>query len=243
MFKKVRFLSGELELCGIIALPKVFNKGVVFLHGGGRSNVRRYTYLQHYFELKQIASLAFDSRGCGQSQGSFEEGSLSNRIVDAEAALTYFQQQTALSLSNIFIWGSSMGGHIACLLSEKYPHLEGIVLQSAAAYGNEAESLKFNQEFSQFIRQPQSWRYSPAFTTLAKFKGRILVVYAEHDTVIPEEVKEQYKTFCKRKKDDITIKGGTHNLLRPQNPTEQQALEDLAKLSAQFISDALMNNE
>lgn len=235
MKQSVTIPLGALSLSGVIYLPPKFSKGVVFIHGGGRFNLERYAFLQHYFELHSIASLVFDCRGCGLSDGVFEESSLRNRMNDAEAALTYFQNLTSLPIQNIYVWGSSMGAHIASRLIDTNPQIAGVILQSGAAYGLEAEHLPMNEEFSAFIRKPDSWKNSPAFSTLEKFKGKLLVVYGADDALIPEGVKEHYRQLCKSQDDFIELEGGIHTLLRPQNERQKKALVKLAEVAVKFI--------
>jgi uncharacterized protein len=235
--KDITFLSDNIKLFGVLVVPQRAQRGVIFFHGGGHASTKRYSFLQTYFEKVGIASLSFDFRGCGQSQGSFEDGSLVNRLIDAENALLFFQNQTGLAIDNIFVWGSSMGGHIACRLTEKYPKLAGVILQSAAAYGVSAENVLLNDEFSNMIRQEKSWENSPAFQALEKFAGKKLVVFGERDVVIPEEVKIEYKRLSQHNGKYICIEGGSHTLLHPQNEVQQLALEKLSEIAAQFIKE------
>ncbi|MCL4374879.1 lysophospholipase [Patescibacteria group bacterium] len=235
MIKGVEFPSEGLVLHGVITQPDQVNKGVLFVHGGGHANLGRYAFLQNYFALKSIVSLAFDSRGCGSSQGKFDDGTLLNRVTDAKNALEYLRKTTRLPWENLWLWGSSMGGHVVCRLTEAYPTIAGVILQSAAAYGRKTESLRFNRSFSAAIRQPDSWRGSPAFKTLRRFPGKTLVVYSRQDTIVPDGVKQAYKSACKRPSDYVVLSGGKHALLRPSNPGQQSALDRLAALATSII--------
>ena len=64
--------------------------------------------------------MAIDFRGCGLSEGNFQDASLANRIIDAGEAIRLFQKKTGVDLSQTYIWGSSMGGHVACRISAKF---------------------------------------------------------------------------------------------------------------------------
>ena len=234
----ITFNSTKLTLHGVLSLPDHYQTGVLFLHGGGHStNFSRYTYLQKQFSHHQIASLAFDFRGCGQSGGRFETGSLANRLSDAESALKVFIQKSKLPASSIYLWGSSMGGHLACRLTENHLDLKGIILQSAAAYAPASETLPLNHQFTQVISTPNSWVDSPAFSALEAFPGKILVVYGENDTVVPKDLQHRYHSIAQtRGGQSVILPGGVHSLLRPQTPLQTAVLEKLADLGGKFIS-------
>lgn len=236
MTEEVTFQSDSLSLSGVLTVPKSYKGGVIFLHGGGQSNKSRYSFLQSHFEKYGVASLAFDFRGCGMSEGEFRDSSLTNRRRDTVAALGFFKQQTLLQDQNIYLWGSSMGTHVACRVVDDFPDVKGLILQSPAAYGRDAESLKLDERFTTLIQRENSWIDSPAFTSLEAFNGKVLVVYGEHDDVVPLGVQKRYKKICKQKGGDIVVlRGGAHRLLSPQTEAQQRALVELAKSAVSFL--------
>lgn len=234
MINDIYFISDNLKLFGRLCLPKTFKVGVVFLHGGGQSNALRYEFLQSEFEKNNITSLAFDFRGCGKSEGNFEDGSLKNREVDAKNAINYFIKKSKLNIDQIYIWGSSMGGHVACKLTQEF-NFKGIILQSAAAYSLESENVKLNEEFTKLITKENNWTDSPAFKALTDFKNKKLVVYGQNDDVIPEGVKNKYKSILSANDKYTEIEKVGHKLLRPDNKDEIIALEKLAIVGIEFI--------
>jgi len=223
------------KLHGVLVTPKTFLKcGIVFLHGGGHANTTRYEYLQNRLESIGVATLAFDMRGCGQSEGQFADSSLNNRERDADNAIKFFCSQTNLCNNQLYLWGSSMGAHVACKLCNKLS-ARGLVLQSPAAYGESAESLLLGEEFTKEINKPNSWKDSPAFEELSKFSGKTLVVFGKNDTVIPDEVKRLFRESIKQDDKFIMLDGGIHTLLRPQTDEEQKALEQLGDIAINFV--------
>lgn len=239
MSQPLTFKSDNLNLQGILHLPTSYQSGVLFHHGGGESTSVRYAPFQSAKTDfgQSIASFAIDFRGCGQSEGEFEAGSLVNRLRDAEAALKVFIDKSKLPESNIYLWGSSMGGHLACRLVEKYPNIRGLILQSAAAYSSESETLPLNAKFTQVITQPNNWVDSLAFTALEHFTGKTLVIYGEHDTVIPQGVQQKYQTIALAHGGrSILIPNSTHTLLNPQTNLQRLALSQLVAYTHQFIT-------
>lgn len=237
--KTIKFLSPPNLLHGIIDLPAKARIGILFLHGGGQSTSSRYLSLQQKFSRVQIASLAFDFRGCGHSQGSFEEGSLIHRLADSQKALEEFVRRSKLPLKKIFLWGSSMGGHVASRLVDQNPEIRGLILQSAAAYGNDSEALPLNSQFTQSIQKPNSWLHSPAFTCLENYFGQVLVIYGQNDQVIPESVKDRYRQLAEAKGGhSFNLHQGTHQLLNPSNNSEAKILDQLTNLALNFLLDS-----
>jgi len=51
-----------------------------------------------------------------------------------------------------------------------------------------AATVNFGPAFSQIIRQEKSWQDSDAWPLLAGYRGKILIVAAERDEVIPQEI-------------------------------------------------------
>lgn len=240
MLEKINFRSSGLKLFGVLAYKKTCREGIIFLHGGGQSSSKRFEFLQNYFLDWDISSLAIDFRGCGLSEGNFKNGSLANRIIDTGEAIHFFQKKTGLDLSQMYIWGSSMGGHVACRISAKFQRIKGLILQSPAAYGREAENMEFGEEFTLIIRKPGGWSDSDAFSDLNLFKGRILVAYGEYDIDIPDGVKNRYKEIAENRGGKvIIIEGGAHRLLSPQNDIEKKALQKLVQTTAELIGAEL----
>lgn len=66
-------------------------------------------------------SFSFDTRGVGGSSGRFEEGSLKNRLTDAQAAY----DKLSKFVDNIIVIGRSMGGHVATFNKNIAKEIEG----------------------------------------------------------------------------------------------------------------------
>ena len=170
----------------------------------------------------------------GESFGDPKGDSLNSRLDVAQSALDTF-----LKLSNIrdlFVAGFSMGGHVAARLLERNKNINGLILSSAAAYGRNSENKTFDIQFTNSIQVVNSWKNSPIFPILQKFKGKVLVIYGEHDKVIPGDVKTQYLTIGKAKGKSVVVKNGKHNLFAPVSETEKTNQIEVIKIIADFIS-------
>lgn len=142
--RDIRFRSGENELAGTIALPDLAGPFpvVLLIAGSGQvdrnENSKKYRLnaffeISHYLAKKGIASLRYDKRGVGQSDGDYWATGFDDRVQDASAALQYLKGQQNLQSENIFVLGHSEGSFIAIRLAGSGADVAGITLLSGAA--------------------------------------------------------------------------------------------------------------
>jgi hypothetical protein len=206
----------------------------LLLHGGDHADSTRYAKIQTIFAEHGIASLAFDFRGCGHSEGEFADSTLEHRLSDAAVVLQEFSTRTQLSDSQIYLWGSSMGAHITCRLLVIHPNIKGIILQSAATYSQRAEAVLLGNHFTHIIQLPDSWRDGLAFPAYAKYLGKKLVIYGQNDEVIPADILKEYQRLTPPAHYHL-LKGGVHSMLRPTIPVQQGVWDTMVKLALDFI--------
>lgn len=236
--QQITFISDSLKLAGNFVSPisQTGLPAVLFLHGAGHATKERYFDWQNILANNGIASLSFDFRGCGESEGVFEDGSLAKRLEDAKNALEFIQTIEQVDKNKLILAGNSMGAHIAVRLTESVSNIKALMLSCPAAYSAEAENKPLNDEFSQVIRQENSWVDSPVFTLLEKFNGKVMVNFGEFDTVIPDDVKNNLQAICQRKGGQyLVLKGATHFLLKPENEVQEVARQKLFSASIKFI--------
>ncbi|GHF27517.1 alpha/beta hydrolase [Kordiimonas sediminis] len=92
-------------------------------YGGNMDNKVAY-YLYHIFAHRGFATLRFNFRGIGRSQGEFDNGV--GELSDAAAALDWLQSMNANS-SKTWIAGFSFGAWIAMQLLMRRPEIEGFI--------------------------------------------------------------------------------------------------------------------
>lgn len=91
---------------------------VVMVHGytGNRIETHRlFILLSRLLVQRGIASLRFDCRGSGESQGDFSEMTVSREVQDVQAACEYVRRQPGLDAQRVMLLGFSMGGMVATL--------------------------------------------------------------------------------------------------------------------------------
>ena len=99
---------------------------VLLLHGftGSRTEPHRnFVLLSRRLAGLGVASLRFDFRGSGESQGDFSEMTVAGEVADALAAAEYLRRQPGIDPERVTLLGFSMGGLVAAqALRELRPH-------------------------------------------------------------------------------------------------------------------------
>jgi pimeloyl-ACP methyl ester carboxylesterase len=147
--QEIRFTSGEIELAGTIALPGSDGPfpGVLFIAGSGQVDrndnhkkirINAFYDISHHLAHNGIASLRYDKRGVGQSDGDYWAAGFYDRVQDALAALQHLKHRKDIQPEKIFILGHSEGSFIAIRLAGSKADVAGIILLSGAAQSGEA---------------------------------------------------------------------------------------------------------
>ncbi|MEK7135911.1 MAG: alpha/beta fold hydrolase [Patescibacteria group bacterium] len=207
---------------------------LLFIHGAGSSDRKRFEELRTLLAEKGISSSSFDFIGHGETGGSLAGSSLESRVAQASAVID--SQWVSRPLS---IVASSMGGYVAIKLTELYS-VKDLILVAPAVYDIKSYSVPFGPAFTKVIRSPLSWRDTDAWRILENYKGNILVYGAEKDQVIPYEVIERIYDSARntRSKEVIMIKGAIHSLAKWLGERPDSLHQIFEKISGLFKPDA-----
>jgi uncharacterized protein len=164
---------------------------LVLLHGAGQGTRARFRPLRLRLAQYGVASLMLDFVGHGATGGAIRESSLMSRTEQACAGIQAARVQPPFGLL-----GSSMGGYNAVKLLERCP-VQSLALFVPAMYHPGAYVVPFGAAFTQVIRRPQSWAGSDAWSILERFHGRLLLVTAGRDDVIPAGVLHRIEASAK----------------------------------------------
>lgn len=156
------------------------------LHGGAITSERSsWLLLRQNLASHGIGSVAVDFSGHGESSAR-TPNSLSKRYREAVAALQYLDVAEPRA-----VIGISMSGEIAVrLAAAPRNRLTRLVTLVGAAYDSAAFEMPFGPAFTKILRMPQSWRRSVVFEQVRSFAGRLTVVRAAEDTVVPATIGE-----------------------------------------------------
>ena len=115
----VTFSSAGLRLSGVVRVPDGVKSGerrpaFLLLHGFG-SNKSSPTMLGPSKVLNDLgyATLRFDMRGCGDSEGEHGRVICLDQVEDTRNALTYLAQHPAVDGARIALIGTSFGGAVS----------------------------------------------------------------------------------------------------------------------------------
>lgn len=214
MEKKIEFKIGGETLRGSMFVPQ--GKGsfpaVVFYHGRG-STRKRYLPMCKRLAEKGIIGLAFDFRGCGESDGEFENQTQAMGVEDAKAGLEFLLSQN-VDKNRIGIEGTSFGGFVTGMLLNDYDFIKSVVFRVPAVYPNGVldTHVKSIADLNKINRE--EWLRSLAYEGISKFKGNLLIIQAENDEVVEDWVVQNYHNQAtKAQKNELIIqKGATHSL-------------------------------
>lgn len=131
---------GTLELPEGVANPPV----VLLLHGftGKRdelaipsvNNEGIFARAANAWAKDGVASLRIDFRGSGESDGKFEDTTISGQIKDALAAIDFLQTEKKVDASRLYVVGWSQGGAVASGVAGRSPHpIKAVALWAPAS--------------------------------------------------------------------------------------------------------------
>lgn len=118
---RLRTLDG-LHLAGTLVVPdEPIERAVAMIHGGGvtREEGGFFTRLAAGLGEAGVASLRYDLRGHGESEGKQEENVLTAHLNDIRVALAHLRQATGAT--RLSLLGTSFGGGLAAYYAAKRP--------------------------------------------------------------------------------------------------------------------------
>lgn len=152
--EEVSFRNDDLSLVGTLILPVETEEphpAVIFAHGSGPAT--RWWGMYWAVELSKIgvATLLYDKRGCGESQGNWKQSSLNDLALDILSGISFLEHHTAINKNKIGIYGVSQGGWIASRVSTMTNKLAFVIANSGGGITpleEEIYSYNINMEFA-----------------------------------------------------------------------------------------------
>ncbi|NGZ85493.1 alpha/beta fold hydrolase [Duganella aceris] len=182
---------------------------VLYLHGAGAGTRHGHRLLRGALQRRGIGSTCFDCIGHGETGGALAQSSVASRTRQAQAVVAARGMTEPL-----VVFGSSMGAYNAIRLTQLH-RVDALVLIVPGVYTPPAYDVPFGPEFSAVIRRERSWVDSDAWDILSRFEGRLLVIAAEHDAVIPLEIPQRLVAAATRAQSRQlhVVRGAEHNRL------------------------------
>ena len=151
--RDIEFTSGTLTLTGTFTTPAETGPApaLLLLPGSGQTdrddNAKKlalnvFPQLAHAIGECGIATLRYDKRGVGASQGDYWRTGFDDRLTDAAAALRWLRgQPDVVDLYRIFVLGHSEGALIAVRLAAQDAAVAGAILLGGSAKTGEETLL------------------------------------------------------------------------------------------------------
>ncbi|RJQ53816.1 MAG: alpha/beta fold hydrolase [Desulfobacteraceae bacterium] len=218
------FLAGD-------TLSRGDGVSVLVLHGGGDSGRMRMRAVRERLFLEGISSCAFDFIGHGETGGNLKESSLYQRTLQALRVVE--SQKIAQPVTII---AASMGAYTAVRLL-KHIAVDTLILLVPAMYAACAYRTPFGRGFTAIIREPESWHRSDAWEILSGYRGRLFLVAAEKDTVIPSDVIDRISGAAANTKEFVrhTVSGAPHAVFTYLRSVSPDRLERIMRQMIDMI--------
>jgi pimeloyl-ACP methyl ester carboxylesterase len=151
--QEVRFSSGTFYLAGTLATPDGDGPfpGVLLIAGSGQVDrnenhkklaINVFREIAGYLAENGIATLRYDKRGVGASEGNYWETGFFDNVSDASSALHCLKAQKQIRPEEVFLLGHSEGALIATRLAAEGADVAGVILLAGPARSGE-EVLKW----------------------------------------------------------------------------------------------------
>jgi dipeptidyl aminopeptidase/acylaminoacyl peptidase len=229
----VQFRVEGQTIYGMMHLPDGKGKfpAVALCHGftGNRIEAHRlFVKMARMLAANGIAALRFDFRGSGESEGDFEQVTVSGEITDALAALEFLRKQPEIDHERIGLIGLSLGGCVAACAASRDGKVRALVLWAAVAdlkgmrerMQPEVQELLEKQGWIDF----GGWKVSKNFyddaekidplREVLRYDGAVLIVHGANDPVVPVDHAHRYHAAFQCKKQLHIIPDADHTFAR-----------------------------
>lgn len=213
-FEKISFVSDAYLLQGVLHLPNAVRPPVVIGSHGlfSTGDSPKQFALAGKCNERGIAFFRFDHRGCGRSEGIFQEvTTLDARCTDLINAVEAVRARTDIG-DKIGLFGSSMGGAV-CIASAAAVGPDAIVTVAAPVRGSSVLEALEKSGANDLPEQRFASRYlrSDISDKLAGIH-HILVFHGDADAVVPLPNAQEIFSNAREPKKLIVQKGGDHRM-------------------------------
>ncbi len=184
--EKVSFRSEGLMIAGILHLPDKARAPYVIASHGMLSNKdsEKYVALGEKLSQEGIGLLRFDFRGCGESEGTLAESTVTARIADLGAAMEFTRSYRGLG-KRIGLLGSSLGGYISLVKAAMNPEVRAVVIWATPFHLDGIESKQDVEGMPSlgeaFFADLSKHRLLPLLPKISN----CLVIHGETDEIVP----------------------------------------------------------
>jgi alpha-beta hydrolase superfamily lysophospholipase len=208
----ITFESEGFLLKGMLHLPKTDLPPVVIGSHGLLSNSYspKQLALARECNAHGMAYFRFDHRGCGQSDGVFNEiTSLNGRRNDLISAISTLQMRKDIG-KRIGLFGSSMGGAV-CISVAEILDIDAWVTYASPVRSSSVSSASKKSDGAEKIQPLLDQKYLTwDISDQLKHLHHIFILHGDSDTIVSPANAHEIYTKSKNPKKLIIQKGGNH---------------------------------
>ena len=222
----VTFKSHGKQIVGMLHLPSRKNAPLIIMcHGwtGNKQGVYNAFFVKaaRNFSKNGFATLRFDFRGSGDSEGRWKDQTTTTMLEDLDNVIDQISKYPEINKEKIGLIGHSQGGRVVLLHTAKDKRIESLVTWAARTdlsyFWSKAwlESARRKERVIEDFEITKKWisddmKYNVE-KTVQKIKVPILVIHGDTDYTVPDsEAYRIYKNANKPKKLQI-VKGLNHD--------------------------------
>ena len=219
--RPLEIVSDGLKLQAVLTTPESDSWALVILCHGFLSykDSSKYKLLSRVFAQESMATVRFDFRGCGESEGLLSESSISRRWRDLQRVIA-----TTLGLEGcdgrLGLLGSSLGGYLALLEISQNPTIRCAAVWSSPSHLldlaerlPEVSPVEFTQECYDDLLTVE---LLPRLTNAQ----RVLIVHGQEDQQVPSEHALKLYEVLDEPKALHILEGADHRFTAPDSREE-----------------------
>lgn len=258
MQKYVECKSNNLTLRGMVHIPENTCEkvpAVIMFHGFTASRVGfafQFVTIARELEKHGIATFRFDLAGSGESDGEFEDVTLTSELQDGQAIIDFVRSQDYIDENRVGLMGMSFGGMLASMLGGmrkddikalylaspatcaiddiKKGHVQGCPINDEAKIKGYVE-LHANKVGIGYATD--CVKYDP-YEVSSKFDKNVLLIHIEGDPMVPIKCAEKYLDIYKDRARLVPVKGKSHSY------DDLEKLESLQSNMIEFFREELV---
>jgi len=242
MPKRVEFFVGNQKIVGDLHLPpEGSGKPLSFAitsHGFGSNRKKgKWPEIAQRFPSEGIAVFNFDHRGAleGESDGKFEDTTLTKRIEDLKAAIDTLTEFKELDSNRIGLIGSSLGGRTVLALPKDEKIKAAVLMATPIFFASFPVAISESLEERGYYQFPNGIKVKKEFyedfgshgfrEEAKKVSCPLLIIHGQWDEQVPcEQAEILYEHAGSRIKELKIIKGANHAFSAPEKSNEVIAL-------------------
>ena len=218
MAESFRLSVEERTISGILHLPPIANPPcVITAHGLFSSkDSDKFISIADYFTHNGLAVIRFDFGGCGESPGSIADTTVSKRLKELKAVVTFARQHPSLS-NRLGLLGSSLGGYVSLLYAAQDQAVRAL---SVWATPYNLMELRHNIPEDELRRLKQTFFIDAAqyhLESVLSELATVQIIQGNNDTIVSCTHARELFSRVSQPKELHIIPEGDHSLTGPSD--------------------------